>query len=197
MASTRFTGEQGQGLLLRGDQQDSSSLEELANYLRDLVFLHDRLVLWELGYNSIAESHTYPFYSRYSRRELRELQLQVKRLGIGSPFELLVSFPAALVAPSAVAAFVLLIRQLAMLGPDRSHRQAEAELLLQQARRLELDNEAFARAADSLEDDQFHLGMSQTARDRAKSELKRLAKGPVLLREVQEVQLPDDDNATN
>ena len=182
------------GVHLRGIEAQLPALEDVGNYLRDLVFLHDRLVLSQLRPRAGAEAYSFSFYSRYQRRELRESRPRLKSVVLGSPFELIVLLPAMLVAPRAVMAFTGLIRQLALVGPERALLQARAAVTREEAERRHVENGMLSRVASYIEDDPERLLLSDRAMQLVMRDASRLAKGPIYLDGVEEITSPENDD---
>ena len=176
---------------LTGIERESPALEDIGNYLRDVVFLHDRLVLWQL-YREDAKYTPLQFYSRYGRKELLAWRPQSKALLLGSPFSLLVALPALAVAPAAVRAFADLLTRVSLLGPDRAHRQAETEILRQQAESQRIQNRLRSHIVDYLESDPQNLDLSESVKYLLRNDANRLIKGAIILESVAEESSDDD-----
>ncbi len=116
-------------ITIRGDESKEVSVEELANFLRDLVFLHDRL--WIIG---SKEHREYPldasfFYTRNGRPLPPEQRLRLGTIRRESPYELsLIIASAALGLPSAWAFFEI-IRGVLLLPGERRIQALEIQKL--------------------------------------------------------------------
>jgi hypothetical protein len=176
---------------LTGFESESPPLEEIANYLRDLVFLHDRLVLWQL-HREEANYSPLQFYGRYARRELQEWRPKTQALSVGSPFGLWLVLPAIVIASGAVRSFADVITRLSLLGPDRAYRQAETEILREQANSLRIQNRLRARVVEYLESDPHNLEFNEQVKSLLRNDADRLIKGAITLESVEEV--GSDDN---
>jgi hypothetical protein len=110
-------------LLLRGKEAGPISLEDYANFLRDLVFLHDRL--WILTANDERFYRLYYsnwFYVRDRQRVPSGEELQLLSARIGSPFEIKIDFNLGKIFEGAGKALVEILRGVATL-PEYMERE--------------------------------------------------------------------------
>jgi hypothetical protein len=106
----------GQRIGVRGTEIRSVELEEYANFLRDIVFLHDRI--WILSQNhKSAETLYYSnfFYTRGHRPVPTEQRLRLVSAVIGSPFDLNINVNFGKSFKQAAKAFVEILRGIATL----------------------------------------------------------------------------------
>ncbi len=113
-------------VVLRGIEVGKLSVEGFANFLRDLVFLHDRL--WIIATGQELKPGMY-FYSRYGRRVPADQRLELIFVRQGSPLEIGIIIRSAPFVVSAALAFVQIIRALRLLPGEKKKQDLEIEEL--------------------------------------------------------------------
>jgi hypothetical protein len=76
---------------------------------------------------------------------------------------------------------------LALLGPDRAYRQAETDVLREQANSLRIQNRLLTRVVEYLESDPHNLEFNERVKLLLRNDAERLIKGAVTLEFVEEV----------
>lgn len=119
---------------LRGIEIGTVSLEEFANFLRDLVFLHDRLWIIASGRDRQYDLEASYFYTRYGRPIPNEQKVLLLHLRRESPFEVGFVLQSAIYFGSAAWIFVQIIRGLRLLPGEAEKQQLEIEKLRDEKR---------------------------------------------------------------
>lgn len=152
-------------LTIGGDESGEMELEQYANFLRDLVFIYDRL--WMLSSKSFIEVmpkvyYSSFFYTRGHRPVPAERTLELASARIGSPFriDLNIKTDFGESLEGAARAFATLLRTIATL-PALVRRENLQNRLLEAAvneeihhitrRALKADGESLAEAAKALQ----------------------------------------------
>lgn len=128
----------GQRIVIRGTEIRSVELEEYANFLRDIVFLHDRI--WILSHNhKSAETLYYSnfFYTRGRRPVPEEQRLRLLSAVIGSPFDLNINVNFGKSFDEAAKAFVEILRGIATLPEYMKQEKLRTRALRVGVRSLE------------------------------------------------------------
>jgi hypothetical protein len=113
---------------LYGAKIDLPNVEQMANFMRDLVFLHDRLWLIENRSNSEFNPRASYFYTRYGRSVPERDRLKLISIRMESPWEMAVFIGSALAGTGATAwAFFQILRG-ALLLPGELRLQQMQEL---------------------------------------------------------------------
>jgi hypothetical protein len=109
-------------IVIRGTEAPNITVEEFANFLRDLVFLHDRL--WMIGSEAKVESTLGKsfFYTRNGRPVPASYQLQLLSIRKESPFEAGILIGSALGLAPAAWIFFRILRG-ALLLPGEIEKQ--------------------------------------------------------------------------
>jgi hypothetical protein len=130
---------------LRGIEQGEISLEDYANFHRDLVFIHDRI--WILALRREANYTLYYsrwFYVRDQPRVPKDQVLQLRSSRIGSPFNLSLDVNVGEWFEGAANAFLAVIRGLITLPEYRDRKRLENRRL--RATVINAENEQRARS---------------------------------------------------
>jgi hypothetical protein len=114
-------------VVLKGQSPKNLEVEELANYLRDLVFLHDRLVRMSDPEYSIEKLSNSFFYVRGGRSVDTRFRLRLTHIRQESPFELGLLIGALLAAPAAGWGFFQIVRGCMLLRGDRRLQRQQVE----------------------------------------------------------------------
>jgi hypothetical protein len=153
-------------IALRGYEEGAVTVEDYANFLRDLVFLHDHL--WIAASD---EARTYDlsagyFYTRRGRPVPESQRLVLTRASIGSPFDLQMVIPSATLIASIAVTYYQLVQ---------AHRTRK--LLPGEMRRQVLDEEKLRRELDGVvpkvDSEAQHRGLASGENQRALRELLR------------------------
>jgi len=123
-------------IVLRAEPLGPIEVEELGNFLRDLVFLHDRL--WIIGSKEHAD---YPldasfFYTRSGRPLPPEQRLRLTVISKQSPLELQLVIQSAFLGLSAAWLFFQLIRGMVLLPGERRIQRLQEEKLRNERRSI-------------------------------------------------------------
>ena len=107
---------------IRGIEGREIAVEDFANFLRDIVFLHDRI--WMMSSRDYSESKLgYSFFYTRNGRPIQQTQkLKLISVRMESPFDLVVNIPSALSYASAAWIFFRLLRG-ALLLPGEIEKQ--------------------------------------------------------------------------
>ncbi len=124
-------------ILIRAERLGTVEVEQLGNFLRDLVFLHDRL--WIISSNEHAD---YPldagfFYTRSGRPIPPEQSLRLIRINEQSPLELQIAIQSAIVGiPGAAWVFFQLVRGALLLPGELRIQKLQEEKLRNEVPKL-------------------------------------------------------------
>ena len=124
-------------IALSGSEQGPVTVEDYANLLRDLVFLHDHLWIAASDQARDYDLSAGYFYTRHGRPVPESQQLILRRARIGSPFNLQMLIPSATFIASVAVAYYQIVQahRTRKLLPGELRRQALDERKL----RRELD----------------------------------------------------------
>jgi len=147
-------------LILRGTEAGPVELESYANFLRDLVFLHDRLWILASKEASYKLYYSSNFYTRGRRPVPGPERLQLVSAHVGSPFELRLNLNVGEWLEGAARAFTEILRSVATL-PAHVEREelhnrlvrAEVEYVERQLQPRQASTEAVKRQPPVLLDD--------------------------------------------
>jgi len=137
-------------LLLRGTEEASVLVEDYANFLRDLVFIHDRI--WILASPDERFSKLYYsnwFYVRGQQRVPEKQMLELRSAQIGSPFELKVKLDFGDQLQKAARAFLDLLRGLITLPEYKKKEKLKNRLLKAAVLKEEIEVQALKTSQDS------------------------------------------------
>src|SRR5579872_495063 len=110
------------------DPKGEIDAEDLANFLRDLVFLHDRL--WIIASGTDYSLDASFFYTRKGRPIPPKQRLKLTLVKRESPLELGLVIASAIAIPSAAFAFFQIVRGMLLIpGEKRIQRLEEQKLL--------------------------------------------------------------------
>jgi hypothetical protein len=112
-------------VLLRGESRKHIDVEDIANYLRDLVFLHDRLVRLsdsDCNIDKLARSF---FYVRGGRSVDARFRLKLTHLRQENPLEIGLIIAGLGVAAGAGWAFFQIVRGCILLSGERKLQQRQ------------------------------------------------------------------------
>lgn len=111
-------------IVLRGSEADSIDLEDMANFLRDLVFIHDRIWLAESEANREYDLNASFFYTRTGRPVPEADRLKLSNIRMASPWEMAVVISSALTGAMATAwLFFQIARGVLLLPGERQLQQ--------------------------------------------------------------------------
>ena len=186
------------GLLIRGSETPDPTMEETGNLLRDITFLHDRLLVYGLNQSEFQNGITRPlsFYTRSSRGSVKAWSPIVKRLTLGSPFELVVVLPAISLALPLSYAFIRVMEGISMVGPNRSVVQAEANRREAVADR-ERAHAAYIRSLAKRAVDHANLPDDLSLQNVVAKDVERILKSPIDIDDVQQISVPGEPEDQN
>jgi hypothetical protein len=117
-------------IVVRANDPQKTEVEELANFLRDLVFLHDRLWLIATDYSAKYNIGASFFYARDHRPVPHDQRLGMSFLRKESPLELAVIISSALAVPAAAWAYFQILRGRKLLPGELRLQQLQEKKLL-------------------------------------------------------------------
>lgn len=120
-------------IVIQGDPGEEPPLENIASFLRHLVYLHDRLVILASPQYRQAAWSSHFFYRTGRPLKGKEL-LKVYHLKQESPIEIGIIIGAAIAVPPAAKAFVEFIKMIRDWKPDREYKTLRSQQL-----RLEIE----------------------------------------------------------
>lgn len=188
-------------LTIRGDESGPVELENYANFLRDLVFVYDRL--WMLGSKAFAEAmpkvyYSSFFYTRGHRPIPTEAALGLVSAVISSPFKIDLNINTNIgeSADRVARAFVTVVRALATLPAlirreELQNRLLEAtvneEIRLMKKKRPEGNREPLADAGEALRSlPGLQANDSEGKLSFLTKDMARVAESPLKIRSVEE-----------
>jgi hypothetical protein len=126
-------------IVIRGAEEKDISVEEFANFLRDLVFLHDRLWMMASEHFSQTKIAYSFFYTRNGRPIPKEQQLALVSLRKESPFEIVVLIGSAIAVAPAAWIFFRILRGTLLLPGEIEKQDVEIEKGKSEIEKLELE----------------------------------------------------------
>lgn len=137
---------------ITGTEGKLVELEQVANFIRDLVFLHDRL--WIVAAKDLREYKLDSgyFYMRYGRPVPKDQRLQLVSFSMGSPFSLVFLLAAAGVGASIALPYFKLLRG-GLLLPGELKKQKldakkiEGEIEINELKKVQLSAEIENRSS--------------------------------------------------
>jgi len=126
-------------IVIRGAEEKNISVEEFANFLRDLVFLHDRVLMMaseDFSQTKIAYSF---FYTRNGRPIRKEQQLALVSLRKESPFEIVVLIGSAIAVAPAAWIYFRILRGTLLLRGEIEKQDVEIEKGKSEIEKLEME----------------------------------------------------------
>ncbi len=126
-------------IVIRGSEAPNITVEEVANFLRDLVFLHDRL--WMIASGAEAESTLAKsfFYTRNGRPVPSSYQLQLLSIRKESPFEAGILIGSALALAPAAWIYYRILRGALLLPGEIEKQDVEIDKAKSETEKLKLD----------------------------------------------------------
>ncbi len=116
-----------QEIAVRGLEAEFVSVEDFANFLRDLVFLHDRIWIIASGREKEYDLKAGYFYTRYGRPVPADQRLQLVFARKGSPWEIGILIASAPIIAATAWGFVQAIRALILLPGEFRKQNLEIE----------------------------------------------------------------------
>ncbi|HXN50427.1 MAG TPA: hypothetical protein VN943_00720 [Candidatus Acidoferrum sp.] len=166
-------------IVIRGTEGKDLRVEDFANFLRDLVFLHDRL--WMMGSEEYSESVLAKsfFFTRHGRPIPKEQQLKLVSLRKESPFELVVLIGSAIVGAPAAWIYFRILRGALLLPGEVEKQDVEIEKGKSETQKLRLESIKLSREIAETETPQVNEGLAiedfRERRRRLQSQGSRLA----------------------
>ncbi len=116
-------------IVLRGLEAETLAVEEFANFLRDLVFLHDRVWIMASKEHLEYDLAAGYFYTRYGKPIPEGQRLQLTYIKKESPYEVGMIISSASLAAGAAWLFFQIVRGVLLLpGEIRKQRLEESKL---------------------------------------------------------------------
>lgn len=177
-------------LLIRGAESSEITVEAFANFMRDLVFLHDRI--WLISseeYRNRSIKGTW-FYSRYGRSIPESQQLRLAFVRKESPFELgIVLRTAAIAAPVAWIYFQLLRGALLFPGEIKNQQLQNTKLEYEIAEKKDAVASRARQAIAAVQDDlsEFVRSSEEPADERlhlVERDVERLSESEVIVTDI-------------
>jgi len=117
-----YSDETPYAVTISGEAAEPPALEDIAVWLRHIVYLHDRLVLITSKRYDYAVS-SFRFFPRSGNRLGRNELLVVRSLRHGSPLEVGIVIASAIAVPAAAKALVELIKLVRDWKPDNEYKK--------------------------------------------------------------------------
>jgi hypothetical protein len=151
-------------ILIRGTESDDLTVEQLANFLRDLVFLHDHLWLMASpDYKEYNLNHSF-FYSRYGRPVPQSQRLHLLSVEKKSPFELQLGIPSAFYFVPVAMIFFRLLRGAILLPGELEKQDADIQFKREATENMSLRNEKL-RSEVTKREQKLDLDVSMSAQE--------------------------------
>lgn len=126
-------------IVIRGTEAPDIAVEEFANFLRDLVFLHDRLWMMASGLHVESKLANSFFFTRNGRPVPAGYQLQLLSIRKESPFEVRILIGSALALAPAAWVYFRILRGSLLLPGEIEKQGVEIEKGKSEVEKLELE----------------------------------------------------------
>lgn len=190
-----FPSEIPSEMILRGSEADSIDLEDMANFFRDLVFIHDRIWLAESKITRKYDLSASFFYTRTGRPVPETNRLKLSSIRMASPWEMAIAIGSATAGGAASAwMFFQIARGVLLLPGERRLQRLQEEKL-----RRELANgtpqslspiDEYPRSVDEViaEGVEEHLLLAEQAavlEPLIQKDVRRILKSPIKIEELE------------